>query len=84
MYTYICAEAFFFGGGGGGGGGGAFIYICPPSGGCATTPLCSTYTNMPFRSSRCVHIVCSIQHSDPAIVQQECGAAEYGKQVSGP
>ena len=30
---------FFWGGGGGGGGGGAFICICPPSGGCATTPL---------------------------------------------
>ena len=44
MYTYICADAFLGGGGGGGGGGGegAFIYICPPSGGCATTPLLQT------------------------------------------
>ena len=40
LHVYMCRSFFFFiGGGGGGGGGGAFIYICPPSGGCATTPL---------------------------------------------
>ena len=71
MYTYICAEAFFLGGGGGGGGGGAFIYICPPSGGCATTPL--AHTTQSFRASTGTRVSARLKFDTVTVPRLDCG-----------